>query len=314
MKRLDEMEFIEIADIYKNMTKNILSEKIFLSIKEEYEKKSIEFMNLIKKGYKLKGGTLGRGELKYSRNIIYGWFLEKIILKIIEANKMVKKINFFGDDGNHDFFINEKNQIEIKGNKTTNPDFLIEFKNGEKLLMELKSAAREVFTIKKGNVKALSKAAAFENIPTSIIMIDLVNYTYEIKNLKYFIHLQPFVNHAMEGQLCYEFPRPIKKIDNLIKEDIYQYIDEDIFDFEIVKKYIILAKASKNEPKKGKASILKKYKTIINKKIRLEELEEELLILQEDFKLKISNIIEKYPDVKKSWNELEIEINNLIKV
>jgi len=314
MKRLDEMEFIEIADIYKNMTKNILSEEIFLSIKKEYEKKSIEFMNLIKKGYKLKGGTLGRGELKYSRNIIYGWFLEKIILKIIEANEMVKKIDFFGDDGNHNFFINEKNQIEIKGNKTTNPDFLIEFMNGEKLLMELKSAAREVFTIKKGNVKALSKAAAFENIPTSIIMIDLVNFTYEIKNLKYFIHLQPFVNHAMEGQLCYDFPRPIKKIDDLIKEDIYQYIDEDIFDFEIVKKYIVLAKASKNKAKTGKTSLLKKYKTIINKKIRLEELEEELLISQEDFKLKISNIIEKYPDVKKSWNELEIEINNLIEV
>ncbi len=314
MKRLDEMEFIEISNIYQNMTKDILDKKLFIEIKNEYEKKSIEFMKLVDKGYKLKGGTLGRGELKYSRNIIYGWFLEKIILEILKQNKTIKNINFFGDDGSHEFFINNENKIEIKGSKTTTPDFLIEFNDGKKLLMELKSAAREVFTIKKGNVKSLSKSAAFEKIPTSIIMIDLVNNTYEIKNLKYFIHLQPFVNHAMEGQLCYDFPRPSKNIKELIDENIYQYIDEDIFDFEIVKKYIVLAKASQNKPKLGKATILKKYMTIINKKIKLEELNEELIISQADFNSKICNIKEKYPEVEKSWNELDNEINNLIEI
>ncbi len=306
------MEFIEIADIYKNMTKEILEENIFNEIKKIYEEKSIKFMQLVDKGYKIKGGTLGRGELKYSRNMIYGWFLERLILEIIAKNKDVKEINFFGDDGEHNFFINDENLIEIAGSKTTNPDFLIEFKNGKKLLMELKSAAKEVFTIKKGNIKSLSKSAAFEKIPTSIIMIDIANKTYEIKNLKYFIHLQPFVNQRMEGQLCYDFPRPTKDIKNLINENIIQYIDEDIFNFEIVKKYIVLAKASTNEAKKGKKSMLKKFITIINKKIKLEELSEELIIAQDDFNRKICDIKKQYPEVNKSWNELDKELNKLI--
>ncbi len=314
MKRLDEMEFIEISDIYQKMIEDIIDEKLFEKIKKEYENKSIEFMKLVDIGYKLKGGTFlaTRGELKYSRNIIYGWFLEKIILEILKQNQTIKNIKFFGDDGSHEFFINDDKKIEIKGSKTTTPDFLIEFNDGKKLLMELKSAAREVFTIKKGNVKSLSKSAAFEKIPTSIIMIDLVNNTYEIKNLKYFIHLQPFVNHAMEGQLCYDFPRPSKNIKELISENLYQYVDKDIFDFEIVKKYIVLAKALQNKPKLGKATILKKYTIIVNKKIKLEELNEELIISQADFNRKIYNIKEKYPKVKKSWNELNKEIDKLI--
>ena len=312
MKRLDEMEFIEISNIYHNMIKNILAEDVFISIKNEYEKKSIKFMQFVDKGYKIKGGTLGRGELKYSRNIIYGWFLEKLILEIISKNKNIKHIKFSGDDGSHNFFINNEDKIEIQGEKTTTPDFLIEFDNGEKLLMELKSAAREVFTIKKGNVKSLSKSAAFEKIPTSIIMIDLVNQTYEIKNLKYFIDLQPFVNHAMEGQLCYDFPRPTKDIKNLVDENIYRYIDNDIFDFEIVKKYTVLAKASLNKPKKGKSTILKKYITLINKKIKLEELSEELIISQMHFNHKIDTIKTKYPDVQKSWNVLDAELTKLL--
>ena len=314
MKRLDEMEFIEISNIYYDIVKDILEKELFILIKNEYEEKSIQFMQFIDEGYKIKGGTLGRGELKYARNIIYGWFLEKLILEIISKNKDIKDINFFGDDGNHRFFINSKNQIEIQGEKTTVPDFLIEFNNGKKLLMELKSAAKEIFTIKKGNVKSLSKSAAFEKIPTSIIMIDLVNQTYEIKNLKYFVNIQPFVNQRMEGQLCYDFPRPIKDIKNLMSENLSQYIDEDIFDFEIVRKYIVLAKASSNKPKRGKTAILKKYITVINKKIRLEELKEELIISQADFNCKINDIIIKYPDVEKSWNEIDKELNELLDI
>lgn len=312
MKRLDEMEFIEISNIYQQMVKDILNENTFRKIKTEYEEKSIQFMKYVDKGYKIKGGTLGRGELKYSRNIIYGWFLEKLILKIIEKNKSIQNIKFSGNDGTHNFFINEEDKIEITGSKTTIPDFLIEFKNGKKLLMELKSAAREIFTIKKGNVKSLLKSAAFEKIPTSIMMIDLVNATFEIKNLKYFINLQPFVNHAMEGQLCYDFPRPTIKISNLHNQDICQYADKNIFNFEIVKKYIVLAKASLSQPKKGKATILKKYKTMINKKIKLEELDEKLIISQQDFNNKIDNIRFKYPDVDKSWDKIDKEINELL--
>lgn len=314
MKRLDEMEFTEISNIYKNFMKDILTIELFDKISKDYEEKYLKFMKYIDIGYKLKGGTLGRGELKYSRNILYGWFLEKLVLKIISQNSMIKNINFSGDDGTHNFFINKDDKIEISGVKSTIPDFLIEFNDGKKLLMELKSAAREVFTIKKGNVKSLSKSAAFEKIPTSIIMIDLVNGTFEIKNLKYFIDLQPFVNHAMEGQLCYDFPRPTKNINTLVIEDIYQYIDNDIFDFEIVKKYIVLAKASLNKPKKGKATILKKYTTIINKKIRVEELDEELLISQEDYNNKIHKIKTQYPDVQKSWKEIDDKLDSLLEL
>jgi hypothetical protein len=308
------MEFIEISNIYYDMVKDILEKDLFVLIKNEYEKKSIRFMQFIDEGYKIKAGTLGRGELKYSRNIIYGWFLERVILEIISKNKDIKDINFFGDDGNHNFFINSKNQIEIQGEKTTVPDFLIEFNNGKKLLMELKSAAKEVFTIKKGNVKSLSKSAAFEKIPTSIIMIDLANKTYEIRNLKYFINLQPFVNQRMEGQLCYDFPRPTKSIENLKNEDISRYVDNDIFDFEIVRKYIVLAKASSNKAKKGKIAKLKKYVTIINKKIRVEELNEELIVSQADFNSRINDIIVKYPEVEKSWNEIDEELNDLLDI
>ena len=116
----------------------------------------------------------------------------------------------------------------------------------------------------------------------------------------------------MEGQLCYDFPRPSTSINSLIIEDIFQYIDNDIFDFEIVKKYIVLAKASLNQPKKGKATILKKFITIINKKIKLEELNEELLLSQEDFNSKICNIKIKYPDTEKSWGDLDNELNELL--
>ncbi len=312
MKRLDEMEFTEISNIYKNFTKDILTISLFDKISKDYEEKYLKFMKFIDDGYKLKGGTLGRGELKYSRNIIYGWFLEKIILEIISQNSMIRNIDFSGDDGNHNFFINKDGKIEIMGVKSTIPDFLIEFHDVKKLLIELKSAARELFTIKKGNVKSLSKSAAFEKIPTSIIMIDLVNGTFEIKNLKYFINLQPFVNHAMEGQLCYDFPRPTKNIKDLISEDFYQYVDDDIFDFEIVKKYLVLAKSSLNKPKKGKAQELKKYTTIINKKIRVEELDEELILSQEDYINKISKIKTQYPDVEKSWNELDKKLDSLL--
>lgn len=205
----------------------------------------------------------------------------KLINKLLETMPLTKHIN--------------ENKIEITGSKTTIPDFLIEFKNGEKLLMELKSAA-------------------FEKIPMSIIMIDLVNRTFEIKNLKYFINLHPFVNHAMEGQLCYDFPRVISKINDLINKDIYQYVDNDIFNFEVVKKYIVLAKASANKAKKGKATTLKKYTTLINKKIKLEELKEELLISQEDFNNKIVNIKSKYPDVEKSWDEINNQLDKLLEM
>lgn len=304
MKRLDETEFTEIVSIYKNMTNKLLSEKEFEESRKTYENKYLKFINYVDKGHKIKGGTMGRGETKYARNIVYGWFLENIISKVILKNPKVKEIEFFGDDNAHDFFINDDSKIEIIGPKTTEPDFLIKFKNGGKMLMELKSAAKEIFTIKKGNIEQLSKAAAFNQIPTSIIMIDLENSTYEIKNLEYFIDSRPFINQSMEGQLCFDFPRPTNPIYNLVKIDISTYINTDIFELDIVKKYMLLAKVENNK--------LKSYIKIIKNKMRLEKLNEEFSFLETDFEEKIKTIKERCPEVNKSWEELGEEISEVI--
>ncbi len=304
MKRLDEMEFAEIANIYKKIISEIINEEEFEKEKREYEKKYINFFEHINAGMKIKGGTLGRGEIKYARNIIYGWFLESLISKAISKNPKVKRIKFFGDDKSHGFFVNQDSKIEIKGPKTTEPDFLIEFHNGDNMFMELKSAAKEIFTIKKGNIEQLSKAAGFNKIPTSIIMIDLVNKTFEIKNLEYFFNARPFVNQRFEGQLCFDFPRPENPINKLCDIDISSYINNNIFNLDIVKKYILLSIAENNN--------LRNYIRILKNKMKLEKLIEEFDFSKEDFEIKIRDIRNKYPEVNKSWNDLENEINKEI--
>ncbi len=301
MKRLDEMEFVEVSSLYQKIFSNLID---ITTIEKRYKELYSNYIDLINSGKKLKGGTLGRGELKYGRNIIYGWFLEEIVKRALLLNDSILSVNLFGDDKSHRIVEND-NKIEISGSKSTTPDFLIELKSGQKLLLELKSAAREVFTIKKSNVKALSKEAGFQKIPTSIMMIDLVNATYDIKDLKYFISLKPFVNQRMEGQLCYDFPRPTKEIKYLIKDDFQNYVDMEIFSFEIVKKYILLSKAQEMN--------LKKFKTIINQKIRLEELQEQMELSYEEFQNKIKKIQAKYPQTLKSWEEIEKELNQILK-
>lgn len=154
-----------------------------------------------------------------------------------------------------------------------------------------------MFSIKKGNVEQLYKSSAYNNKITLILMIDLTNKLYDIKNLKYFNSLKPFVNQRMEGQLCYQFPQPNTKIQEITNENFEVYLDETIFLLDIIKKLKALKIAEDNNNKK--------FIKIIKYKLSLEKKEEDKKIKIEDFDKEINKIIEKCPEITQiSWDEI----------
>jgi len=210
--------------------------------------------------------------------------------EVMLKNENIKQIDFIGGDNSHSFFYNDlKKSIEIIGRKTTEPDFLITIDNEKSFCIELKTAAVEVFSIKKGNIEQLYKEAAYNNRITLILMIDLENELYSLENLNYFNILQPFSNLRMEGQLCYHFPVPEKNMGYLIKENLDEYLDENIFKLSKVKKLKALKKAEEINDKR--------FVVIIKNKIMLEKQQENREIKISDFDDKIRKIKEKYPEI-----------------
>ena len=125
MKRLDEMDFNEISIEYNEMF-NFVEKSILDKIKQEIGSIYEEYIKYTKKDYKIKGGTFGRGELKWGRNIIWGWYVEKIIYEILKQNNNIENITLYGGDKTHHFIYNENDKkIEIEGMKETRPDFLL---------------------------------------------------------------------------------------------------------------------------------------------------------------------------------------------
>jgi len=67
---------------------------IFEKISSEIENIYQEYIFYIQ-DYKIKGGTLGRGNLKWGRNIIWSWFIEKIFLHILQQNSYFKSVSLY---------------------------------------------------------------------------------------------------------------------------------------------------------------------------------------------------------------------------
>ena len=83
MTRLDEMDFNEISLKYKDMFGDLVDNHIFDKIKNEIENLYDSYIAKVTKDkYKVKGGTFGRGELKWGRNIIWGWYIEALIKEV----------------------------------------------------------------------------------------------------------------------------------------------------------------------------------------------------------------------------------------
>lgn len=300
--RLDDMTIEEVEKLYNPMFKELLDEKTLKEIYEKYLYKYNEMKTAEQKGYDAPSG-MGR-RFNYLKNMLYGWYIEDLFFLLIKQNSNVKNIEFTGNDAEHNLkYDNDNKKVTICGTKTTNPDFLITLNNGNKIYLELKTAAAEVYSIKVGNVKQLHKTMGYTNIYSMIIMVDLVNEKYEIKDLAFFMNAFPFVNQRMEGQLCYDFPIPSKSFSLLKDENFESYINYDMFDTDEVKKYRALKLAEENNNK----SIIKAVKN----KISLDELCNEFKYQKDEFDKKMDKLISGTPNIEfKTWDDILTELNS----
>jgi len=299
LKRLDDMEFAEVSQRYEEFFNEIIGSNVFSKIKSANENKYTKLVGLLDRKLKFKGGAFGRADLQYGRNMLYGWFLEDLFLELLKKNKFVVSVDFFGEDKMHNF-LEENGKIIILGRKTTDPDFDLTLKNGGKLLLELKSAAKNVFSIKKGNVKQLIKSFVNYEKLSAIVMIDINIGAYEIKGFDYFSDKRPFINQRMEGQLCYEFPMPQKSFRKLMNDDLTIFSDKDIGNNPIVRKLLLL--------KKAKGLDKKELVRIIKNKLKIEEIKEEFSYRGKLLREKIKKIEEKNKDINMSWQKIEKEL------
>lgn len=147
LKSLRDMDLNEVSLLYRNIFKDILKDNKFQSIEKTYQEKYNKFIQYKYKNYK-SPTAMGRDQIAYGRNIIYGWFIEELILLSILENNYVLQAEFFGNDKEHDFiYEHTKKQIYINGTKTTDPDILVTLKNNTKFLIEVKTGAKNVFSI-----------------------------------------------------------------------------------------------------------------------------------------------------------------------
>ena len=302
MARLDDMTISDVKELYDKMFNNLIDTKTLNNTYIGYLEKYNKMKMAEKKGYSVVN-SMGR-KFNYLKNILYGWYIEDLFYILIGKNPLVLSIEKTGNDSEHLFIYDDKDKkIRIKGLKTTIPDFLITMKNGKKVYLELKSSAVEVYSIKAGNVKQLQKTMGTTGIYSMIIMIDLVNELYDIKDIKFFLNSFPFVNQRMEGQLCYDFPTPSKKFSEIMLEDFSLYIDKNVFNSEDIIKYKCLAIARKKENKKMIYDI--------KNKISLDELQSEFEFQQNEFNKKVDKLIEKSPNIEfKKWNDILNELDS----
>ncbi len=304
MDRLDEMDFNQIKICYNSIFSLYINKTKFTKISKNIESIYDEYITYVdNKKYKAPS-NMGRGALKYGRNIIWGWYIEDIIIMILNDNKNISTIKHNGGDATHKFLYNhsEKN-IKIDGIKTVVPDFKIISKKNIEYCIELKTAAKEVFTIKKSNVNQLYNEPAINNRITIILMIDLKNKLFSVENLQYFSTLKPFPNARMEGQLCYNFPAPDKPLSDLKNEYFDHYLDNNIFNLDYIKKLKALNKA--------KISNNLRLKRIIKNKLSIERKLEDRDLNYEEETNKIKKIKEKIPEVETmSWNDIYKELDS----
>lgn len=300
--RLDDMTLDNVRELYNKMFGNLIDKNTLDKVYNKYLEKYNRMKKAENDGYSAPS-AMGR-RYNYLKNMLYGWYIEDLFYVLIKKNPMVLSVEMTGNDSEHAFVYDDfEKKISISGLKTTIPDYLITMKNGSKVYLELKTAAAEVYSIKIGNVKQLQKTIGFTNIYSMIIMIDLVNGLYDIKDLKFFISSFPFINQSMEGQLCYDFPKPSKEFSQIMKEDFSSYIDEKVFSIEEVIKYRCLYLAEKNKNKK----MIKDIKN----KISLDELYNEFKFQEDELKKKTDSLIVKSPNIEfTTWDDILEDLNN----
>jgi len=302
-KFIRDMDFEEISIKYENLFSNIIWNDLFKKINDEYRNKYQIFIRYKNKWYD-SPSSMWRDEIAYGRNIIYWWFVEDLIIKVLEKNPFIKSVNLFWKDKNHDFIYNhEIKKIQIDWEKSTDPDIEIVLTNWKKFLLELKTSNRNIFSIKKWNVESLFKSVANYEKFCLIMMLDLTKWVYEIKDLTYFETEKPFSNANMEWQICYNFPTPNTPIETLTKINFDIFANLLVLENMWVKKFKLLKIAKQKENKT--------WKKIIKNKIKLEKLEEEMNINIDYFKDKIEKIKSKTPEVEMSWEKIESEINKI---
>lgn len=113
MTRLDEMDFNEITVKYKEIFGELMDFSTFEKIKVRIENIYNEYIIYVNKKYKIKGGTLGRGENKWGRNIIWGWYIEMLLQELLSQNKDIKEVEFMGGDSSHKFIYNNEEKKSI---------------------------------------------------------------------------------------------------------------------------------------------------------------------------------------------------------
>lgn len=302
-KSIRDMDFEEISIKYENLFSKIIWNDLFKKINDEYRNKYQIFIRYKNEWYD-SPSAMWRDKIAYGRNIIYWWFVEDLIIKVLEKNLYIKSVNLFWKDKNHDFIYNhEIKKIQIDWEKSTDPDIEIVLKNWNKFLLELKTANKDIFSIKRWNVESLFSSVANYEQFCLIMMLDLAKWLFEIKDLTYFETQKPFSNANMEWQICYNFPTPNTWIETLTKINLDSFANLLVLENIWVKKFKLLKIAIEKENKT--------WKKIIENKIKLEKLEEEMNINIDDFKDRIEKIKVKTPEVEMSWEKIESEIKKI---
>ena len=298
---LRDMDMEQVILLYKKVFNMLVSDSIFETIEQSYRAKYINFLKHKELGYN-SPTAMGRDKIAYGRNIIYGWFCEELFVELLKTNLFIKQVELYGSDKLHDFVYlhNEKN-IKIEGSKTVEPDIEITLKSEQRILLELKTASKDAFTIKIGNVESLFKSTAFSNCVSVVLMLDLNQNLYHFEDLSYFENTKPFLNASMENQLCYDFPRPATDLSKIVNLNFETETNLKALENIWVKKFKLLKLAID----KGD----KKWEKIIDAKIKLEKLEQSRTMTIVDFDEKIQKSLAKFPEIRLTWEEIEIFLN-----
>ena len=127
-----------------------------------------------------------------------------------------------------------------------------------------------------------------------------ITHSY-FEDLSYFENTKPFLNASMENQLCYDFPRPATDLSKIVNLNFEAETNLKALENIWVKKFKLLKLAID----KGD----KKWEKIIDAKIKLEKLEQSRTMTIVDFDEKIQKSLAKFPEIRLTWEEIEIFLN-----
>jgi hypothetical protein len=290
MKSLDKIDFESLASNYNALFKSLIGENCIENIKLHMQEKEKEYDYYLKKDYKVIGIRGNRDPKEWGNKVMRGWYGEELFKETLKKNPSFQEVIPWGGDKAHSFVIDtKKKELRIIGIKSTEPDLLGKLKIGDDLSIEIKLAAKGKFSIKKTNVDSLYREAALTNRVGLILMLDIVKGLYIVKNVLHFDGKTAYPNQSMEGQPCFEFPKPRTPINYLLEEDFGKFIDPQIFNLPRVKQLRCINIAKENRDKCNASTMKNKIRIDENTKA-MEKLKKEIT------ELEIAN-----PDTKKPW-------------